>query len=151
MPAHVCQSWGAQNLRVVLTDLPKPMVLIGKKPILKHIMDIYQNQNFNEFIVASGYKHEKVVEYFKSLLNENKKIEFDYSKGQIKEDKILKNLKVDIVFTGELTMTGGRVKSIIGNIIGSRIGSRMEVKHAEQEVEQEVEQAEHKVELEVEI
>lgn len=101
------------RLSELTETVPKPMVLINDKPIIKHIMEIYENQSFNEFIIASGYKHEKVVDYFRSLLTNSNEVKFDYSSGTLNENKNLMNLKVDVIFTGELTMTGGRVKRIL--------------------------------------
>ena len=67
--------------------VPKPMVKIGNKPILTHIMNIYSNYGFRKFILALGYKHEIIEKYYKK----NKKFE------------------IKCVFTGANTMTGGRL------------------------------------------
>jgi len=76
-------------------SIPKPMVEIGGEPILSHIMRIFKSYNFNEFIIAAGYKKEVIIDYYKNS------DEFE-------------NIK--IIDTGEDTMTGGRIlrlKSLI--------------------------------------
>jgi len=71
---------------------PKPLVKIGGKPILWHIIQIYSNQGFRDFVICTGYKHE-MIENFASDLK--------------KSDKLL---NVEPLYTGEDTSTGGRVK-----------------------------------------
>ena len=73
-------------------DIPKPMIKIGKEPILTHLMRIFSAFGCNDFIIASGYKQEVI---------------FDYYKDSIKLQKEFPNLK--IVNTGKDTMTGGRI------------------------------------------
>jgi len=68
--------------------IPKPMVQLGAKPILSHIMNFYQSYGYDDFIIAAGYKKESINEYYK-------------------DSKEFKNLK--IVDTGKDTMTGGRL------------------------------------------
>ena len=68
--------------------IPKPMVTIGNKPILSHIMNFFQSYGFNDFIIAAGYKKEIIVDYYK-------------------HSKEFKNLR--IIDTGKDTMTGGRL------------------------------------------
>ena len=68
--------------------IPKPMVQLGSKPILSHIMNFYQSYGYDDFIIAAGYKKEIIKEYYK-------------------DSKEFKNLK--IVDTGKDTMTGGRL------------------------------------------
>lgn len=72
-------------------SIPKPMVPIGDKPILHHIIDYYQNFGINDFIIAGGYKIDIIHKYFKNL-----KVNFD----------------IEIVDTGDKTMTGGRLKRV---------------------------------------
>lgn len=68
--------------------IPKPMVSIGDKPILSYIMNFYQSYGYDDFIIAAGYKKEIIIDYYK-------------------DSKEFKNL--EIVDTGENTMTGGRI------------------------------------------
>tara|TARA_E500000178_G_C17028969_1_gene759511 strand:- start:493 stop:1191 length:699 start_codon:yes stop_codon:yes gene_type:complete len=79
-------------------SVPKPMVKLGNKPILEHLIDIYSKHDFRDFIIALGYKGEIVREHFKKLKK--------------------KNVKISLIDTGQDTMTGGRLKRIkdeIGN------------------------------------
>tara|TARA_B110000003_G_scaffold264880_1_gene290134 strand:+ start:2951 stop:3721 length:771 start_codon:yes stop_codon:yes gene_type:complete len=99
--------------------IPKPMVEIGGKPILCHIMDIYSSYGYNEFIVALGYKSQVVKEYFLNYYALNSDFEVNLSDGSITYiNEMNRDWKVKLVDTGLNTMTGGRVKrlsEIIGN------------------------------------
>ncbi|MBI5048522.1 MAG: glucose-1-phosphate cytidylyltransferase [Deltaproteobacteria bacterium] len=99
---------------------PKPMVEVGGKPILWHIMKIYSHYNFNDFIVCLGYKGYLVKEYFANYFLHMADVTFDLSRGNNMEihENYAEPWKVTLVDTGENTMTGGRVKRIqkyIGN------------------------------------
>ncbi len=92
---------------------PKPMVEIGGKPIIWHIMQIYSFYNLNEFIICCGYKAHIFKKYFDNYFSEKKNkqiknniIEYDY------RYKNNKGWKVTLVDTGETTMTGGRLKRV---------------------------------------
>ncbi len=99
--------------------IPKPMVKIGDKPILWHIMKRYKKYKFNEFIVALGYKGEIIKEYFINykILNSNFQINLD--SGEIKLGEMdIENWDVNLIDTGMKTLTGGRLlrlKKYIGN------------------------------------
>ena len=92
---------------------PKPMVEIGSKPILWHIMKIYSSHGINDFIICCGYKGYVIKEYFANyLLHEcDVNISTDPSKINISSDAI-DSWNIDLVNTGELTMTGGRLKRV---------------------------------------
>lgn len=100
---------------------PKPMIEIGGKPILWHIMKEYSYYGFNDFIICAGYKQYVIKEWFADYFLHNSDITFDFSDG--KNDMIVHNQfcepwKVTVVDTGANTMTGGRIKRIqpyIGN------------------------------------
>lgn len=100
---------------------PKPMVEIGGKPILWHIMKSFSACGFNEFIICAGYKQHVIKEWFADYFLHNSDITFDFTNG--KNDMIVHNQhcepwKVTVVDTGLNTMTGGRIKRIqsyIGN------------------------------------
>jgi glucose-1-phosphate cytidylyltransferase len=100
---------------------PKPMIEIGGKPILWHIMKEYSFYGFNEFIVCAGYKQHMIKEWFADYFLHNSDITFDFTHG--KNDMIIHNQhcepwKVTVVDTGLHTMTGGRIKRIqpyVGN------------------------------------
>ena len=92
---------------------PKPMVEIGDKPILWHVMKIYSVYGYNEFIICLGYKGSLVKEYFINYYLHSNDIEVDLSAGKINilNDKS-ENLKVTLIDTGLYTQTGGRIKRI---------------------------------------
>ena len=84
-------------------SIPKPMVRIGNKPLLIHIMELYSKFNYDDFYIALGYKSEVVKKYFKKFKKINKRFKF-----KIKN----KILNVTLVETGKSTLTGGRLKRI---------------------------------------
>ena len=100
-------------------SIPKPMVTIGGRPILWHIMKTYASYGHNNFYVALGYKAEVIKEYFLNYRNLNSNFTIDLSSGDIKphqRDEI--NWNVTLVQTGIESMTGGRLKRMqayIGN------------------------------------
>lgn len=99
--------------------IPKPMVPIGNKPILVHIMDIYASHGFNEFVIALGYKSEVIKEYFLNYYALNSDFEVDLKNGSIKYiNEVDKDWKIQLVDTGLNSMTGGRIKRL-SNIIGN--------------------------------
>lgn len=96
---------------------PKPLALIGDKPILWHIMKIYQKYGFNEFILLLGYKGEKIKEYFMDYEWKNHSFTMDSSTREIKIIGQPEKWKITFLDTGIDTMTGGRIKqaeSLIG-------------------------------------
>ncbi len=93
--------------------IPKPMVTIGNKPVLWHIMQRYSHYGHNDFVIALGYKAEIIKEYFVNYHALSNDITVDLGTGKVSpliEDK--KNWSVSLVDTGLNTMTGGRVKRI---------------------------------------
>ncbi len=102
------------------TDLrPKPMVEIGGKPILWHIMKIYSYYGFNDFVILSGYKSHVIKEYFVNYYNRYSDITVDMNTNTVEVHKTRNEpWRVTILYTGKDTMTGGRIKkaqSYIGN------------------------------------
>lgn len=95
------------------TTRPKPMVEIGGKPILWHIMNIYGVHGINEFIIAAGYKAEVIKEYFLNFYAINNDITVDLTTGKttIHEGK-QPDWKAHIIDTGLHTQTGGRLKRL---------------------------------------
>lgn len=98
---------------------PKPMVEIGGKPILWHIMKIYSSFGFNEFVVLLGYKGYYIKEYFSNYFLHQSDVTIDMSNGKM---EILNNFsepwKVTLLDTGLNSMTGGRIKraqDFVGN------------------------------------
>lgn len=89
---------------------PKPMVEIGGKPIIWHIMKIYSQHGINDFIICCGYKGYVIKEYFNNYFLHQSDVTFDFSNNQINfHEKRAENWKVTLVDTGDLTMTGGRL------------------------------------------
>ena len=89
---------------------PKPMIEIGGKPILWHIMKIYSHYGLNDFIICCGYKGYLIKEYFANLLHMSD-VSFDISENNCKIHKrFAEPWNITLVDTGELTMTGGRLK-----------------------------------------
>ena len=74
-------------------DKPKPMVKIGNLTLIEHIMNIYEKSGITEFVIATGYLHKVIEDFFSN-----------YTK-----------FKVETIFTGELTKTGGRIKRVFEN------------------------------------
>jgi glucose-1-phosphate cytidylyltransferase len=92
---------------------PKPMVEIGGKPILWHIMKIYQAQGFNEFIICTGYKSTYIKEYFYNYYIHNSDFTIDLSTNSIDIiNSPSESMKVTLVDTGLNTNTAGRIKKI---------------------------------------
>ena len=92
---------------------PKPMIEIGGKPILWHIMKIYETQGFNEFIVCLGYKGHVIKEYFLNYFKYNSNLSIDISNNEVKVHSTEgDDFKVTLIDTGEHTLTAGRIKQI---------------------------------------
>jgi len=97
---------------------PKPMIEIGGKPILWHIMKIYSQYGFNDFVILLGYKGYKIKEFFLNYNLHNSSLQIDTNNSSVKSlNKINENWRVTLLDTGEDTMTGGRIKKA-QNIIG---------------------------------
>jgi glucose-1-phosphate cytidylyltransferase len=93
---------------------PKPMVEIGGKPILWHIMKIYSSYGINEFIICLGYKGYVIKEYFSNYFLHMSDVTLDMATNQIKvHNAKAEPWKVTLLDTGEKTMTGGRLKRAI--------------------------------------
>lgn len=93
---------------------PKPMIEIGGKPILWHIMKQYSAHGFTEFIICCGYKAYAIKEYFADYYLHNSDVTFDFCNGNSMEVHTNKTepWKVTLVDTGLETMTGGRIRRI---------------------------------------
>lgn len=94
------------------TDLkPKPMVEIGGKPILWHIMKSYSYYGFNEFIILTGYKSHVIKDYFINYYNRYSDVTVDMSNNTVEVHKTRNEpWKVTMLYTGQDTMTAGRIK-----------------------------------------
>jgi len=95
---------------------PKPMIEIGGKPMLWHIMNIYSAHGINEFFIAAGYKAEIIKEYFLNFYAINNDITINLSDGKTivhnGTQSNWKNWKVHVIDTGLFTQTGGRLKRL---------------------------------------
>jgi glucose-1-phosphate cytidylyltransferase len=96
------------------TDIvPKPMVEIGGRPILWHIMKHYAHYGFNEFYVALGYKGDVIKRYFMDYTMFNANVTINLKLGQIEVERPeVDNWKIHLIDTGLNTMTGGRIKRL---------------------------------------
>lgn len=92
---------------------PKPMIEIGGRPILWHIMKIYSSHGVNEFVICCGYKGYVIKEYFANYFLHMSDVSFDMSKNTMEvHQQKAEPWKVTLVDTGEDTMTGGRLKRV---------------------------------------
>lgn len=92
---------------------PKPMVEIGGKPILWHIMKIYSSFGVNDFIICCGYKGYVIKEYFANYFLHQSDVTFNMRDNQMKvHEKRAEPWQVTLVDTGDLSMTGGRLKRV---------------------------------------
>lgn len=92
---------------------PKPMITIGDKPILWHIMKIYSHYGINEFVVCLGYKGYVIKEYFANYFLHMSNVTFDIQYNTMEvHHRQAEPWKVTLVDTGEDTLTGGRIKRV---------------------------------------
>lgn len=98
---------------------PKPMIEIGGKPILWHIMKMYSHHGIDDFVVCLGYKGYVIKEYFSNYFLHMSNVTFSMRENSMEiHEKFAEPWRVTLVDTGELTMTGGRLKRVapyIGN------------------------------------
>jgi len=96
------------------TDIkPKPMVEIGGKPILWHIMNIYSKHGFNDFVVLCGYKGYYIKEYFANYYRHQSDLVVDLANNSTEYfNNKAEPWKITLVDTGENSMTGGRIKRV---------------------------------------
>ena len=109
MKAIILAGGFGSRLEEITKEIPKPLVKVGKYPILIYILKIYLNYNIKDFVLALGYKGEKIVEFFlrSKLTNRQKKqIKSGFT---IKTKLFNKQCSITFLDTGLNTMTGGRV------------------------------------------
>ena len=98
---------------------PKPMIEIGGKPILWHVMKIYSHYGINDFVICLGYKGYVIKEYFANYFLHMSDVTFDMHGNEMQvHQKHVEPWRVTLVNTGESTLTGGRLKRV-ANYIGS--------------------------------
>jgi len=112
---------GGQGTRLAEeTELrPKPMVEIGGKPILWHILKIYSTYGINDFVICLGYKGHVIKDYFAGYYLHSANVTFDMQRNEMQvHANHAEPWRVTLVDTGETTMTGGRLKRVreyVGN------------------------------------
>jgi len=98
---------------------PKPMVEIGGKPILWHIMKLYSFHGVNEFVICCGYRGYVIKEYFANYFLHMSDVTFDIANNTMHVlERYAEPWKVTLVNTGDATMTGGRLKRVAAHIRG---------------------------------
>ena len=92
---------------------PKPMIEIGGKPVLWHIMKIYSHYGINDFIICCGYKGYLIKEYFANYFLHSSDVTFDIGRNKMEvHHQYADPWRVTLVDTGENTMTGGRLRRV---------------------------------------
>lgn len=92
---------------------PKPMIEIGGKPIIWHIMKIYSVHGLTDFVICLGYRGYVIKEYFANYFLHNSDVTFDMTHNRMEvHERHADPWRVTLVDTGELTMTGGRLKAV---------------------------------------
>ena len=92
---------------------PKPMIEVGGKPILWHIMKIYSSNGINDFVICCGYKGYLIKEYFSNYFMHMSDITVDLNSNEVEvHHKRAEPWKITLVDTGETTQTGGRLKKV---------------------------------------
>ncbi len=98
---------------------PKPMVEIGGKPILWHILKIYSSHGINEFIICCGYKGYVIKEYFANYFLHNSDVTFDIENNSMEvHQRKIEPWKITLIDTGSESLTGGRLKRVENYIEG---------------------------------
>ena len=99
---------------------PKPMVEIGGKPILWHILKIYSSHGVNDFVICAGYKGYVIKEYFANYFLHMSDVTFDMKENRMEvHSKRSEPWRVTIVDTGDDTLTGGRIKRVAPYLDGT--------------------------------
>lgn len=112
---------GGYGTRITEESLykPKPMIEIGGRPILWHIMKLYAHHGFTEFIICAGYKQDVIKQYFFDYYLHNSDVTFDLGTNAMKVHSTHSEpWKVSVIDTGLETMTGGRIRRI-GKYVGN--------------------------------
>ncbi len=99
------------------TTRPKPMVEVGGKPILWHIMKIYSHHGINDFIICCGYKGYQIKEYFANYFLHMSDVTFDMRNNEMQvHQQRVEPWRVTLVDTGDHTMTGGRLLRVAAHL-----------------------------------
>jgi glucose-1-phosphate cytidylyltransferase len=101
---------------------PKPMIEIGGRPILWHIMKIYSRHGFNDFVVCCGYKGYLIKEYFANYFLHMSDVTFHIAENRMEVHReTAEPWRVTLVDTGENTMTGGRLKRVLPHVANEEV------------------------------
>jgi glucose-1-phosphate cytidylyltransferase len=98
-------------------ELPKPMVEVGDRPMLWHILKIYSHFGFNDFLIATGYKSEVIKRFFLEYREQMSDLVFDFAGGSV--DRINTHIepwRVAVVDTGADSLTGGRIRRLAPHV-----------------------------------
>jgi len=102
-------------------SVPKPLVQVGDKPILKHIIDFYYSFGFKKFIICCGYKSDLIKDYFLTVASRRGDLSINLLTGEVRElGEVQQDITVDIINTGVESMTGGRLLAIKKHLEGSK-------------------------------
>ena len=121
MKAVILAGGRGTRLNEETKNIPKPMVKIGRKPILWHIMKIYSAHGINEFVICCGYKGYSIKQYFQNYFLHQSNVTFQLKDNKLEIDR--NNAEpwiVSLVDTGEKTMTGGRLKRVRDYVKGDK-------------------------------
>ncbi len=117
MKAVLLAGGAGTRLREETVVRPKPMVEIGGRPILWHIMKLYSHHGINEFVVCCGYKGYVIKEYFANYFLHMSDVTFDMSANSMEvHERHAEPWRVTLVDTGDETLTGGRLKRVAAYI-----------------------------------
>ena len=98
---------------------PKPMIEVGGKPVLWHILKIYSDHGINDFVICAGYKAYVIKEYFANYFLHMSDVTFDMKENRMEvHHRRSEPWRVTIIDTGEATMTGGRLKRVREHLTG---------------------------------
>ncbi len=123
----LCGGQGTR-IRAVADDKPKPLIEVGGKPILWHIMKTYSFYGVRKFVLCLGYKGETIVNYFENYHTYNNDFTMPirhrdrktfHENGRGRQDADMDDWEITFALTGEQTQTGGRIKRIAPYIQGS--------------------------------
>ena len=117
MKAVLLAGGAGTRLREETTIRPKPMVEIGGRPILWHIMKLYAHAGLTDFVVCLGYKGYLIKEYFANYARHMSDITVDTKTGEIQVHRNeAEDWRISLIDTGEETMTGGRLKRALAHV-----------------------------------
>jgi glucose-1-phosphate cytidylyltransferase len=101
---------------------PKPMIEIGGKPILWHVMKIYSSHGVNDFVICCGYKGYLIKEYFANYFLHTSDVTFDIAQNRMEvHQRYAEPWRVTLVDTGDETMTGGRLKRVAAYVANDEV------------------------------